>query len=691
MIPLEKLLELEARGAASAPAAFACFDFDSLVCLFADEGYAALAGMPAAALVGLHVDRIVGQGTVERTQFYLDTVKQTRRSVRYAQAARAHDGSGRFYDVSLVPHATDGKPSPDRLYAIITDSTAEHEFARQLRATADRSRRFFESSREGMVFHQGGIITDVNPQILELLGYSASEMIGHNTLDFVPPELHARVRGVIEAGLELTYESVVLTKSGKSLDVEYTIRNLTWNELPQRLILVRDIGERRRAEQRIRFLALYDALTGLPNRSQLDERLDKLIVKARSDHQRFATLFIDLDHLKRVNDSLGHAAGDALLAETAHRLARCCAAASPNDEEAWLARIGGDEFVVTYAIDSVHDAVSFARELVGALRQPIHVEQREFRVSASVGISIYPDHGESAAQLLKNADAAMYLAKNDGRDAIRLFDRTLAEAADAALEIEQSLSVALRDAQLCLYFQPILSADCKRLLGAEALIRWNHPSRGLVLPDEFIRVAEQGPLIEAIGQWTFDEALREVTTWIGLGWHDARISLNLSTQQFRDPNFAESVEAILTSAGVAGKHLELEFTERMLMGDLVQVRRTLSRLQDSGIVLAIDDFGTGFSSLSRLRELPIDHIKIDLSFVADLPESHSALAVATSLLQLGRGLSIGVIAEGVETEAQRDCLALLGCNAMQGFLFARPMSAVDFRAWLARHLSGNAR
>jgi diguanylate cyclase (GGDEF)-like protein/PAS domain S-box-containing protein len=686
MIPLEKLLELEARGAASAPAAMACFDFKTLVCTFVDEGYAKLAGVEPSALIGRHMDEIVGRGTIERTQHYLEVVKRTHRSVRYAQAARAADGSGRYYDVSLVPITAIDCVEPEQLYAIVTDSTAEHEFAKELRNTADRSRRFFEASQEGMVFHQSGVITDVNPQMLAMLGYSLSEMIGHNTLEFVPSEEQERVRAVIASGRETTYESTALAKDGTRVDVEYTVRNLVWNNTNQRLILVRDITERRVAEKRIRFLALNDALTGLPNRAQLDARLVALIAESRTRQHKFATLFIDLDHLKRVNDSLGHAAGDALLAETARRLEKACSAASPLDEEAWLARIGGDEFVITFKMKDSGDLLRFTRELTATLRRPIQVEQRAFRVSASVGVAIYPDHGSTASQLLKNADAAMYLAKGDGRDTVRVFDQSLADAADYALETEQLLAVALNEDQLRLHFQPIVNANGVELLGVEALIRWQHPERGLVMPDEFIRIAEQGPIIAPISRWVLEEALRHLKSWIALGWRGACVSINLSGQQFRDPAFADAVTDALADAQVDGKRLELEFTERVLMNELDGARSALEKLRAIGVSLAIDDFGTGYSSLSRLRESPIQKLKIDQSFVADLPNSHTALAVVASLLQLGRGLSIEVIAEGVETEAQRECLELLGCRAMQGYLFAQPMDPIAFVAWLDRRL-----
>jgi EAL domain-containing protein (putative c-di-GMP-specific phosphodiesterase class I) len=279
----------------------------------------------------------------------------------------------------------------------------------------------------------------------------------------------------------------------------------------------------------------------------------------------------------------------------------------------------------------------------------------------------------------------MYLAKTEGRDTVRYFDESLAKRADARLETEQALVVALRESQFQLFFQPIVSGDGRQLIGAEALLRWAHPTRGLLRPDEFVEIAEEGHLIVAIGQWVLLEALSHASRWIALGWHDARVSVNLSSNEFRDPGFSERVLIALESRQLSGAHLELEFTERMLMDHEAVVRAPLAALREAGVSLAIDDFGTGFSSLSRLRAMPIDTLKIDQSFTADIPESHSALAIVTALLQLGRGLSIDVIAEGVETEAQRECLELLGCAAMQGYLFAEPMSGSEFEQWLREH------
>lgn len=686
MIPLEKLLELETRGAATPPAAIACFDFVTLACVFVDDGYASMAGVAPSALIGRPIDEIVGRVPAARMQQYVDEVKRTGQSLRYTQPAQDADGRGRFYEVSLVPlPGAQDSATPQFLCAIVTDSTAEHEFAKELRSTSERGRRFFEASREGMLFHKDGMITDVNPQIMAMLGYRADEMIGRPTIEFVPTDQRESFSRVITSGRDVTRESFAIKKDGTLLDVEYTTRDLVWRDTQQRLILMTDITARRNAERRIRFLAFNDLLTGLPNRAQFDERLTTLITECSATNSEFATLFIDLDHLKRVNDSLGHAAGDALLESIAWRLEATCSSATPVNRQAWLARIGGDEFVIAYKMDNREELAQFTGALVESLRSPIDVEQRAFRVSASIGVAIFPDHGRTPSQLLKNADSAMYLAKREGRDTVREFDHSLSAAADYALETEQQLAMALNADEFRLHYQPIVSADGKQLLGAEALIRWQHPERGLVMPDEFIRIAEEGSMIGPISRWVLQQALRDLVRWIAIGWQDACVSINLSGQQFRDPTFAQAVTDALANAGIEGKHLELEFTERVLMSEIDHARSALDTFRALSVSLAIDDFGTGYSSLSRLREFPIQRLKVDKSFVADLPHSYTALAVVNALLQLGRGLTINVVAEGVETEAQRECLELLGCEAMQGYFFARPMPAEQFIDWLALH------
>jgi diguanylate cyclase (GGDEF)-like protein/PAS domain S-box-containing protein len=670
-ITLEELKQL----ANAVPAMLACFDASDFRCLYANEHYAQLGGMTAKDAIGKTFSEITGFDAAIQIQPYVDEVLRTGKLVRYERSYVGKSGSQRWIEVSLVPNRG---VDMDRAFVLIFDITKHRVAEIAARQSAERLRKFFEASEEGIAFHVGGRITDVNPPLLRMLGYNEAEVVGRSTLEFVAESARTQVAQVMASGVETAYESMALTRHGVSIPVEFIVRDMVWQEKPQRMVIVRDVSGRRAAEERIRFLALNDSLTGLPNRAQLDERLARL-VEARAP---FATLFLDLDQVKRVNDSLGHSAGDQLLVQIAERLSGICADIGTLSSGAWLSRLGGDEFVITYTHKNAIDLERFVSSVMAAFNQPVQVGHRELRVSASIGIALYPSDGGTPSQLLKNADAAMYLAKTQGRATVRYFDQSLAVAADMALEIEQELSTAIAADQFLLYFQPQVSPDGRELFGVEALIRWQHPTRGLTSPDHFIRVAEDVHLILPIGQWVIDEALAQVKRWIEAGWKEARVAVNLSSNQFREADFVRNIVSALRRARLNGPCLELELTERMVMGEESQVLQVLTQLKEHGIALSIDDFGTGFSSLSRLRSLPIDQLKIDQSFIDDLPESHSALAIVTSLVQLGRGLSLKIVAEGVENEAQRECLDLLGCPVMQGFLFAKPMSGDEFLIWL---------
>ncbi len=661
------------------PVMLACFDVPTQRCLYANSRYAKLGGLTPEQAVGKTVTEIIGLDAATRIQPMIDRVLREKVAVTYSRSLPTPKGAERWIEVSLIPSGT---PDVDRTFVMISDISKHRQAEMENRKSSERLRKFMAASLEGVAFHVGGMITDVNPPLLKMLGYSSEDMVGHATLEFVPLTEHTRVRQVLTSGAELSYESFARHKDGRVLPVEYSVRNFDWDGKKQRLIIVRDLSERRAAEERIRFLALHDSLTGLPNRAQLDERLSDLIGRAHEDDTQFSVFFIDLDQLKRVNDSLGHSVGDMLLSGVAKRLLDFCDRVATNHGKPWLARLGGDEFVIVFPQGNRDASEAFSRSLQATFQTPIDAIGRKIRVTASVGVATFPDDGDTPSQLLKNADAAMYLAKAAGRDTTRFFDQSIAIAADRALIIEDELDYALRNDEFELYYQPEVANDGKRILGVEALIRWRHRTRGLLAPDEFIPIAEGLHLILPIGQWVLDTALAQVPIWRATGWKDARVSVNLSSNQFRAPGFTESVLRSLAKLGLGGDCLELEVTERMLMSEDPTVPLSLNTLRQANITLAIDDFGTGFSSLSRLRTLPIEKLKVDRSFVKELPGTHSAEAIVNSILELAQGLGLTAVAEGVETEAQRQCLESLGCRAMQGFLFAHPMPAAEFSAWL---------
>lgn len=661
------------------PVMLACYDIASLQCIYANAPYAALGGMTCDQVLGKTIEQIIGADAAERVIPQLARMIALQAPVSYTRPTNLPEEHPRWIEVRLVPC---GKPVADRVFVMVFDITPHRLAELQSLEIATRLGKFMHASVEGMAFHVQGTITDVNPPLLKMLGYTMDEMVGHQTLEFVPESRHAQVKQVIASAVETSYDSFAVHKDGRVLPVEYSVRDFQWDDKPQRLIIVRDLSERRAAEERIRFLALHDVLTGLPNRAQLDDHLSQLVAEAHRRHDQFSVFFIDLDQLKRVNDSLGHSFGDVLLSSVAERLLDFCESSNSAGDKPWLARLGGDEFVVTLSHTNAARCYQFSLQLQATLQRPVDVHGRKILVTASVGVASYPDDGDTPSQLLKNADMAMYAAKGSGRNTTRFFDQSLAHAADHALLIEEELGHALQTHAFVLHYQPEVSADGKLVLSAEALIRWQHPTRGLLSPDEFIPIAEGLHLIVPIGQWVIDEALAQIPRWRQLGWTDAKVAVNLSSNQLRAPGFADAVLKSLQRFGLSADCLELELTERMLMSEDASVLATLMRLKQAGVTLAIDDFGTGLSSLSRLRNLPIDKLKIDKSFVLELPDSASSVAIVNSILELARGLSLAAIAEGVETKQQRQCLESLGCLAMQGFLFTQPLSAGEFADWL---------
>ncbi len=438
-----------------------------------------------------------------------------------------------------------------------------------------------------------------------------------------------------------------------------------------------DVTPLREAESRLRYLARFDPLTGLLNRSAWQDHAQDVLRHAVRHDDRCAVLFLDLDDFKTVNDSLGHAAGDRLLAQVACRLSGCVR------EEDLLARLGGDEFVILLSrLEHIDEPARVAERILDALTRPLQIDDRPLHVGASIGIALYPGDGGEIDTLLKHADTAMYEAKESGRNAYRFFLPEMTQRVTRRLQIEAELRYAIETGELRLHYQPQIDTASGRVCGCEALVRWQHPRRGLLSPDHFISFAEQSGLIVPLGEWVLREACLQQVRWRDAGLPPLCVAVNISALQFRRRDFVTTVADVLAETGADPQHIELEITESALMDATPELVASFDQLGALGLTLALDDFGTGYSSLSYLKRLPLRRLKIDRSFIDGLPDNPEDVAITSATLSLARDLGMDVVAEGVETEAQRAYLCSRRCGAMQGYLISRPLEVREFGAWI---------
>jgi diguanylate cyclase (GGDEF)-like protein/PAS domain S-box-containing protein len=444
----------------------------------------------------------------------------------------------------------------------------------------------------------------------------------------------------------------------------------------------RDITERRQAEARIEFLAHHDVLTGLPNRVLLRDRFEHALAMAERSRSRVALLFLDLDKFKVVNDTLGHVAGDQLLLEVVTRLSRC------TRESDTISRQGGDEFILLLKdIPDLETMERIASKILAHLAEPAEINGHVLSTSGSIGIAIYPEDGNDFDTLLQKADTAMYNAKDAGRNIYRFFDDRMNQQAHEHLLLQNRLNQALFRAEFYLHYQPQLEIDSGKVIGVEALLRWHNPELGEVVPARFIPVAEDCGLIVPIGAWVMEEACRQAQIWRQAGWPELTMSVNLSALQFRRAGLVEMVAGALERSGLPPHLLDLELTESILLQDVENTLDTVRALKAMGVRLSIDDFGTGYSSLSYLKRFAVDRLKIDRSFVRDVNSDPDNAAIVRAIIQLAHSLRLDTIAEGVDTQEQLAFLQREGCQGVQGYLFSRPLSSADLKAFLHERLA----
>lgn len=562
----------------------------------------------------------------------------------------------------------------------ITERKRNHEMVAALLAEKDA---LLENTIVGIVMLRQRVFVSCNRRFEEMLGYPPGEMIGKSIRIIYPSEESFATFGeeayrMLNQDHSFTGTLMFVRADGSSFWCEVTGHALAQKN-PQggSIWIFTDVTERKQAEDRVKFLAYHDALTGLPNLQLAQDRLGQAISFAEHSAAKIALMLVDLDCFKTVNDSLGHNVGDQLLVDVAKRLSECV------DDTDTVSRQGGDEFLILSPnLADPDSCVALLAQMMLSLSTPFAVDGVELAVSASIGIAMYPEDGADFETLLKKAEMAMYRAKEAGRNTYRFFDEEMNDSAVDQLALHFGLRRALELGQFVLYFQPQIEISSGTLIGAEALIRWQHPELGLILPGRFIPAAEESGLIVPMGEWVLREACREAAKWQQLGGRDLIVAVNLSVLQFRRGDIEQSVMRALASSGIEPRLLELELTESILIQDTEKVLATVMRLKLMGVKLSIDDFGTGYSSLSYLKRFKVDKLKIDQSFVRDLPTDSDDAAIVRAVIQMARSLGLRTIAEGVEDRQTLDHLRLYHCDEAQGYFYAKPMSAKDFADYL---------
>lgn len=580
-------------------------------------------------------------------------------------------------EMSIVSGQYRGQRS---IIAVIRDVSAREQANEKLRESA----AFFEITQDAIMITDGqGKIRSVNPAFSSMTGYAAHEVIGRTPQLLQSGKQDAAFYAKLWDSLLTTggWEGELLNRR-KNGEIYIQYENISAIRDPQGRIvkyvaILNDITDKCRLEKEIEFRANYDLLTGLANRSLLIERLDHTLKLGRRQKEASAVLFIDLDHFKRVNDKLGHSVGDKLLQEVAGRLRQCVR------ETDIIARQGGDEFVVVLAhIKGGDDAARVAEKIIDSLSSPFHLDASIISIGASIGIALAPDDGNDVDTLFRNADLAMYRAKSLGRNGYQFFEPQMTQSANERRRLFDEMQVALADGEFELHYLPVFDLRTGLPVGAEALLRWNHPLRGMIEPGEFIALAEESGLIGEIDRWVLATACSHLRRWCNRGL-DLRMSIavNLTGCKVPDTFTLDWLQAMLASHGLFARQLQLEINEKLLLEESQGSDRWVTDLRAQGFSIVLDDFGTGYSSLSRLKERPIDVIKVDRSLVAQMTESPRSASMVQAILSLAHAFDTEVVAEGVENDAQAALLREMGCHLVQGYHLSRPLPADQFGRW----------
>ncbi len=641
-----------------------------------NQRYLDFTGNKRSEWLGATVHEITGKELADQSQLSDDELLRNPGS--HAYEVQVQSAGGELRDV-IINKATfsdrDGKVGG--IIGVMFDITERKRMEERMQQAAT----VFQSSAEGIVITApDGSIIAVNRAFTEITGYGEGEVIGLNPRilksDRQDANFYSKMWGDILRHGRWQGEIWNKRKDGRLYPESLTISAVTDADggIRHYVGVFSDITELKRANELLDHQAHHDHLTGLPNRLLLEDRLRVALLRAHRENSQVAVLFIDLDRFKNINDSLGHHVGDGVLRDVARRIATL------TRESDTVARLGGDEFVIV--MEGIHEpamASRIAEKILDELREnPVKAEQ-EFYIGASIGISLFPQDGSDSASLIKHADAAMYRAKERGRNTYEFFTNELTQSSLDRFKMETELRRAIERDELRVYLQPKFSLKTGELTGAEALVRWQHSRQGLVPPMNFIPLAEESGLIVMLGEWVQQSACAQWAEWVQAGLDPGMLSINVSGVEFRRGKILGTVSEVLKATGLTPTLLELEITESAIMTQAENSVRVLHELRAMGICLAVDDFGTGYSSLAYLKRLPLNKLKIDQSFVRGLPADAEDAAIVRAVIALGHSLQLKLIAEGVETESQREFLLDAGCDEMQGYLRGKPMAVADFR------------
>lgn len=658
--------------------------FDFWTFSFLSEGCYAITGYPAEDLMNnqkISFKSLVLEETFTAPNLLIHDAIKAKKAFDIEYAIRHDNGSIVWLKEHGMPvFGANGQLI--MLQGFIQDITAHKNALISLQATEDKYRSIFEHAIEGIfqTTPQGQYLA-VNPALAAMYGYDSPEEL-IESLKNIQQELYVDpkrredfVREMDMHGMVQNFESLIYKKDKTTIWISETARKVfnTAGELQYYEGMVEDITERKLYESRIQHQANHDSLTGLPNRYLLNDRLQQSMLQSDRNKTSVAVVFLDLDHFRIINDTMSHEVGDRLLTLISKRIAKSIRSVDT------IARVGGDEFVILLAnLQNAEDYLVTIERIITSVAESCTIKNHVFNISCSVGISLYPMHATQPGDLLKNADLALYEAKRLGRNNYQLFRPELNNAILERVKLEKSLKQAIQRQEFLLHYQPKVSFKTGKIMGAEALIRWQTSDGKMVPPIQFIDVAEETGLIVTIGTWVLKEACRVAAEWNQHALKPFSMAVNVSHKQFSDPNFTSLVQQVLLDSGLNPQHLELEITENLAAENVTSFIEKLTTLKKLGVKLAIDDFGTGYSSLAYLKNFPVDCLKIDRAFVCKLESEHSNIAILKAIIVLGQSLGMNIVAEGVETDYQRDFLQSIHCDIYQGYLFSKPIPEQDF-------------